>query len=251
MKQPVETDNGVSDSPEGDLLSWKEGRPADTEGRSKKLWLLPNGLCLVEIIPSLRSFTYARDELVEDTGPLRLDFYERAAAKLAGAGIRTAFSRRVSATCYVAEYHPAPPFEVIVKNRAVGSTLVKYPGLFQENQPLPRPVVKFDYRVDPEDQPIGEDYLRALDLPVEELRRQALAVNTVLGDWLHPVELWDFCLIFGFTDDREPVLISEVSQDCMRLRHPDGSPLDKDLFRSGASQATITSQWRRLFDGLD
>ncbi|MEU9489523.1 phosphoribosylaminoimidazolesuccinocarboxamide synthase [Streptomyces decoyicus] len=251
MERPVTAAKVTGESPDGELLSWRQERTPDIEGRSKRLWLLPDGKCLVEIIPSLRSFTYDRDELVTDTGPLRLDFYERAAAQLTGHGIRTAFSRRVSATCYLAEYHPAPPFEVVVKNRAVGSTLVKYPGLFQENQPLPAPVVKFDYRVDPEDQPIGEDYLRALDLPVAELRRLALAVNTTLQQWLQPVELWDFCLIFGLTGEGDPVLISEVSQDCMRLRHPDGSPLDKDLFRKGAPHTEITTAWRRLFDELD
>ncbi len=234
-----------------EILALRNSRRPDIEGRSKKLWLLPRGRCLVEIIPTLRSFTYKRDEIVTDTGPLRLDFYERAAARMAKDGLRTAFSRRLSPTCYLADYHPGPPFEVIVKNRAVGSTLVKYPGLFEENQVLPTPVVKFDYRTDPEDQPIGEGYLRALNLPVEELSRLALAVNDSLISWLNPIEVWDFCLIFGIREDGEPVIISEISQDCMRLRHPDGSSLDKDLFRRGADHSEITSAWKKLLDELD
>ncbi|MEV5238661.1 phosphoribosylaminoimidazolesuccinocarboxamide synthase [Streptomyces cinnamoneus] len=240
----------VVDLPDETLQSLRESRTPDIEGRSKRLWLLPAGLVMVELIPSLRSFTFDRDELFEDTGPLRLDFYERAAPQLEKAGIRTAFVRRLSPTAYLAEYHEAPPFEVIVKNRAIGSTLVKYPGLFEENAPLPRPVVKFDYRVDPEDQPIGEDYLRALDVPVEAYRDRALAVNASLISWLAPVEVWDFCLIFGQDASGEPVLISEVSPDCMRLRHPDGTPLDKDLFRRGASESDIVTQWKRLLDGI-
>lgn len=237
---------GVDD----DVLSIRTARPPDLTGRSKNLWLLPGGQCLVEIIPSLRSFTYRRDEMIPETGPLRLDFYERAAERLRRQGINTAFRRRLSPVCYLADFRPGPPFEVIVKNRAVGSTLVKYPGLFEKEQPLPRPVVKFDYRTDPEDQPIGEDYLRALDVPVDNLRSLALAVNDVLIDWLKPVEVWDFCLIFGFTPDQQPVLISEVSQDCMRLRNPDGSSLDKDLFRRGASHEEISSAWKRLLDAV-
>lgn len=240
----------VTGPTDDELAALREDREPDIVGRSKKLWLLPGDRCLIEIIPSLRSFTYNRDELVPETGSLRLDFYERAAARLARDGIRTAFLRRVSPTCYLAAYHPAPPFEVVVKNRAVGSTLVKYPGLFEKDQRLPAPVVKFDYRTDPEDQPIAEDYLRALDLPVERLRQLALAVNDTLASWLHPVEVWDFCLIFGFTADRTPVLISEVSQDCMRLRQADGTSLDKDLFRRGAGHAEISTAWRKLLDGL-
>ncbi|GAA3229170.1 phosphoribosylaminoimidazolesuccinocarboxamide synthase [Nonomuraea helvata] len=232
------------------ILGIRHERAPDIEGRSKKLWLLDGGLCLVELVPTLRSFTYARDEVVTETGPLRLDFYERAAARLGRNGVRTAFVRRLAPTSYLAEYHPAPPFEVVVKNRAVGSTLRKYPGLFEAEQVLPAPVVKFDYRTDPEDQPIAESYLRALKLPVDELSRLALVVNDTLTAWLSPVELWDFCLIFGLTPEGEPVLISEVSQDCMRLRHPDGSALDKDLFRGGATHTEITTAWRKLFDEL-
>jgi phosphoribosylaminoimidazole-succinocarboxamide synthase len=232
---------------DSDLQILMRDRDPDITGRSKKLWRLPDGLCAVELIPSLRSFTYDRDEVVRDTGPLRVDFYERAASRLSRAGVRTAFVKRLTPTAYVAEYHEAPPFEVIVKNRAVGSTLVKYPGLFEPNAPLPRPVVKFDYRVDPEDQPIGEDYLRALGLPVEVMRERALAVNEVLRDWLAPVEVVDFCVIFGL-EGQEPVLISEVSQDCIRMRHPDGSSLDKDLFRRGAPGEQIVAAWRRVLD---
>ncbi|WP_318205011.1 phosphoribosylaminoimidazolesuccinocarboxamide synthase [Streptomyces sp. SCL15-4] len=232
------------------LTRLAQTRPPDITGRSKQLWLLPDDLCLVRLVPSLRSFTYARDEMVDETGPLRLDFYERAAARLTEAGVRCAFRGRVSATMYLAEYRPAPPFEVIVKNVATGSTTRKYPGLFPDGQPLPRPVVKFDYRVDPEDQPIGEDYLRALGLPVGAMRDQALVVNDVLRDWLAPLEVWDFCLIFGTGADGGLWLISEVSQDCMRLRHADGSPLDKDLFRDGVPGAEIVHQWKRAFDAL-
>lgn len=224
--------------------------PPDVTGRSKKVWLLPADRCWVELIPSLRSYTHGRDELIEATGPLRLDFHAAATARLKAAGIPTALLRRTGPTSYLARYVPAPPFEVIVKNRAVGSTTVRYPGLFEPGAPLPRPVVKFDYRVDPEDQPIGEDYLRALGLPVDRLRAEALRVNDVLREWLAPVDVWDFCLIFGIAGDGSPVLISEVSPDCMRLRGPDGAALDKDLFRQGASAAEIEAAWRRLVDGL-
>ncbi|MHC3474995.1 phosphoribosylaminoimidazolesuccinocarboxamide synthase [Streptomyces sp. 7R007] len=250
MSSPIVPGIRPEDVSDDELAVLRERREPDVQGKSKKLWLLSDGLCLIEIIPSLRSFTYERDEIVADTGPLRLDFYERAAARLAADGVRTAFTRRVSPLCYLAEYCPAAPFEVIVKNRAVGSTLVKYPGLFTPEQVLPRPVVKFDYRTDPEDQPIGEDYLRALELPVDEWTRIALEVNESLRSWLRPVEVWDFCLIFGTSPDGEVVLISEVSQDCMRLRHADGSSLDKDLFRKGAGHEEIVQAWRRLFDEL-
>nr|AVW82907.1 SAICAR synthetase [Nocardia interforma ATCC 21072] len=233
-----------------ELAAVVDEREADITGRSKRIWLVRDDLCVVKLIPSLRSFTYDRDELVDETGPLRLDFYEKAAARLSAAGVECAFRTRLGPDSYLADYRPPPPFEVIVKNVATGSTTRKYPGLFQEGEPLPRPVVKFDFRVDPEDQPIGEDYLRVLDLPVEEMRSQALIVNDVLRKWLDPLVLWDFCVIFGFSADGRISLISEVSQDCMRLRHPDGSSLDKDLFRTGASTDELIAGWKRAFDEL-
>ncbi|MEV6716641.1 phosphoribosylaminoimidazolesuccinocarboxamide synthase [Lentzea sp. NPDC051208] len=232
------------------LAAVVDEREADITGRSKRIWLVRDDLCVVKLIPSLRSFTYDRDELVDGTGPLRLDFYEKAAARLSAAGVECAFRARLAPDTYLADYRPAPPFEVIVKNVATGSTTRKYPGLFVDGEPLPRPVVKFDYRVDPEDQPIGEDYLRALDLPVDEMYSQALLVNDVLRDWLHPLVLWDFCVIFGFSPDGRISLISEMSQDCMRLRSADGRPLDKDLFRTGASADELVAQWKKAFDGL-
>jgi phosphoribosylaminoimidazole-succinocarboxamide synthase len=238
----------MSDGTSGSLAAIVDTREADITGRSKRLWKLPDGRCLVKLIPSLRSFTYDRDELVEETGPLRLDFYERAAAKLTEAGVSCAFRERIGPDMYVADYRPGPPFEVIVKNVATGSTTRKYPGLFPDGEPLPRPVVKFDYRVDPEDQPIGEDYLRALDVPVDAMRANALAVNDALRSWLDPLQLWDFCLIFGMDEAGELSVTSEVSQDCMRLRHPDGSALDKDLFRGGVSGTEIVERWKKAFD---
>ncbi|GAB2847101.1 phosphoribosylaminoimidazolesuccinocarboxamide synthase [Lentzea nigeriaca] len=233
-----------------ELAGVVEEREADITGRSKRLWLVRDDLCVVKLIPSLRSFTYDRDELVDETGPLRLDFYEKAAARLSEAAVECAFRARLGPDTYLADYRPPPPFEVIVKNVATGSTTRKYPGLFPDGEPLPRPVVKFDYRVDPEDQPIGEDYLRVLDLPVDLMREQALLVNDVLRTWLNPLQLWDFCVIFGFSAHGEISLISEISQDCMRLRSADGSPLDKDLFRNGASPEELVEQWKRAFDGL-
>ncbi|WP_189057409.1 phosphoribosylaminoimidazolesuccinocarboxamide synthase [Longimycelium tulufanense] len=225
----------------------RTGEP-DIVGRSKRLWLREGGTCLVELVPSLRSFTYRRDELVAATGKLRLDFYELAAARLADSGVRTAFRARVGDIRYLADYRPAPPFEVIVKNVATGSTIRKYPGLFEEGYRFSPPVVKFDYRVDPEDQPIGEDYLRAAGVPVAAFHEVALRCNRVLTEWLSPLDLWDFCLVVAVDTDGEPIIISEVSPDCMRLRSEDGRALDKDLFRAGADHDTIVAQWRELID---
>ena len=220
------------------------------EGRSKAIHDIDGRHCLVRLIPSLTSFTYGRHELVAGTEVLRLDFFDMAVQKLRQAGIRTAFVRRVAADMYIAEYCRGMPFEVIVKNVAGGSTLVKYPGRFPAGHRFRRPVVKFDFRVDPEDQPISEDYVREAGFDANALKNVALRVNAVLRAWLRPCDLLDFCLIFGLDAAGRYSIISEISPDAMRLRSPEGRPLDKDLFRQGAPGVEILSAWRELAEGL-
>jgi len=226
-------------------MATRTGKPS-VEGRSKKLWKNDDGTCDIELVPSLRSYTYDREEMFPETAKLRLDFYEIAAARLAEKGIRTVFSKRLGDISYRADYVPAPPFEVIVKNIATGSTVRKYPGLFPEGHRFDPPVVKFDYRTDPEDQPIGEDYLRSIGVDVEAFRHCALQCNESLRSWLAPLDLWDFCLVIGVGGDGAPVVNSEISPDCMRLRDEFGKPLDKDLFRQGADEASIVAAWTDL-----
>jgi phosphoribosylaminoimidazole-succinocarboxamide synthase len=219
-------------------------------GRSKRIFGLRDNLCVVELIPSLRSFTFDREEMVDGTDRLRLDFYEMAARQLEVAGVKTAFRMRLSATRYIASLCEPSPFETIVKNVAVGSTLRKYPGLFVEGHRFTPPVVKFDFRTEPEDQPISADYLDAVGWPSERMRRIALETNQVLQKWLSPYMLWDFCLVIGRATDGQLTIVSEISPDCMRLRDEMNRPLDKDLFRLGGSGALIRRIWTNLVSGL-
>lgn len=235
-----------------DLLSPKNvsrlvGQRPDIEGRSKKLWMVSESECVTELVPSLRSYTYDRDELVTGTAELRLDFYETVAPWIESAGVRTAFVRRLDEVRYLSKYQPGSPFEVIVKNVANGSTTKNYPGLFSEGHRFSGPVVKFDYRIDPEDQPIGESYLEELGLPVAQLKDIALRCNSVLTERLAPLEIWDFCLVIGEDGDGYSIT-SEISPDCMRLKGPDGVSWDKDLFRRGAHGAQIRKAWQQLIE---
>lgn len=220
------------------------------QGRSKTVYRVDEQRCLIRLVPSLTSFTYQRHEMVHGSDVLRLDFYERAVQKLAQAGIKTAFLERVDPTSYLAHWCSNPPFEVIVKNYAVGSTQKNYPGLFPDDHRFKHPVVKFDFRKDPEDFPLAEDYIREFGYDPTEFRRIALAVNRVLQDWLTPRRLIDFCIIFGENPAGEVVITSEISPDGMRLKNQDGASLDKDLFRQGASHETILGIWSSLVGEL-
>src|SRR5207245_541585 len=82
-----------------------------------------------------------RAAMVDGTQCLRLDFYELCARRMAAAGVATTFIRRLGPDTYLAGYVETPPFEVIVKNAAQGSTSRKYPGLFPEGHRFEPPVV--------------------------------------------------------------------------------------------------------------
>lgn len=234
-----------------ELLLAIETRKPTYQGTSKTVYDLGDGTCFVRLVPSLTSYTYDRHELVPGTERIRLDFYELAASRLKRAGVPCVFERRLDESSYLARFCPTPPFEVIVKNYAVGSTLRKYPGLFPAESKFAHPIVKFDFRTSPEDQPIAEDYVREYGLDVAKLKTLALATNDVLQGWLQPRILLDFCIIAGLDERHDYCVTSEISPDCMRLRDANGSPLDKDLFRGGATHAQITRIWSELVASLD
>jgi phosphoribosylaminoimidazole-succinocarboxamide synthase len=219
-------------------------------GKSKEIYEYKTNIVYVKLIPSLTSFTYNRDALVPETERLRLDFYEMAAAVLEEGGAPTAFLERVEQDAYLAEWCLESPFETIVKNRACGSTIRKYPSLFEEGHEFREPVVKFDFRTSPEDLPIADDYLRAYGIDCDMWKRLALKTNSLLKEWLSPRVLIDFCLVIGENARRKPVIVSEVSPDCMRLRSECGESLDKDLFRSGLAAGTIIHVWSNLVRSL-
>jgi phosphoribosylaminoimidazole-succinocarboxamide synthase len=216
------------------------------EGYSKTIYWVDQNTCLIKLKPNLRSFTFDRSENIAGIEAARLDFYEEAAHRLRQVGIPTAFKERVSETMYLADFCVEPPFEVIVKNVATGSTSRKYPGLFEEGTRFRKPIVKFDYRIEPEDQPIADDYVQEWGIDPKTLKEQALAVNRALQDWLAPRDLWDFCLVFGYGQDERLMITSEISPDCMRLKSSDGFPLDKDLFREGRGASFILKVWKDL-----
>lgn len=79
-------------------------RPPDVVGRSRRLWRIHGGLCVVQLIP------------VEEEARLRLDFHERAARWLDAADVPTAFISRLAPDTCLARYVPSPRFEVTVEN---------------------------------------------------------------------------------------------------------------------------------------
>lgn len=218
-------------------------------GKSKEIYCIDPSTCIIRLLPSLSSYTFQREELVAGTQKLRLDFFELAVARLRAREIPTAFRYRIGSDIYIADFCTEHPFETIVKNTAIGSTIRKYPRLFEEGYEFKTPVVKIDYRTDPEDQPIAEDYVREAGADPEKFKFVALQVNDALRTWLSPsLVLLDFCIVLGHRRNGELCVTSEISPDSMRVRTKDSQSMDKDLFRRGETAEQIIAAWTKLIE---
>jgi len=150
------------------------------------------------------------------------------------------------------------PLEVIVRNIAAGS-LAKRLGL-EEGLKLASTVLEFCYKRDDLGDPLVNEYhIKALDLASESELRQikeySLQINTILGAYLLPlgIELVDFKLEFGRTEDGTIILADEISPDTCRFWDTKtGEKLDKDRFRRdlGGVEDAYKEILFRLMGGL-
>lgn len=129
------------------------------------------------------------------------------------------------------------PLEVIVRNIAAGS-LSKRLGL-PEGTKLKQTVLEYCYKDDELCDPMVNEYhimaMGWVSKPVlDQIAAYALRINELLTAYLKEVniELIDFKLEFGITNDGQLVLADEISPDTCRFWDTrTGEKLDKDRFR--------------------
>ena len=146
------------------------------------------------------------------------------------------------------------PLEVIVRNVAAGS-LSKRLGL-PEGTPLKSPVLEFSYKNDALGDPmINEYHILAMELAtkeeLEQIAQMSFRINQVMVDFFKTVnvDLIDFKLEFGKTDDGTILLADEISPDTCRLWDSvTHEKLDKDRFRRdmGGVEEAYEEMMRRL-----
>jgi phosphoribosylaminoimidazole-succinocarboxamide synthase len=151
-------------------------------------------------------------------------------------GIDTHFIRMVDDRTMVVRELAMIPLEVIVRNRAAGSIVRRYP--FTEGQILDPPVIVMDYKDDSRHDPmINDDIIVALGLlnrdELATIRTMALEINRLLFAYFRErgIALVDFKIEFGKMGD-VILLGDEISMDSMRLWDMEtGESLDKDVYR--------------------
>ncbi len=207
------------------------------EGKAKILWETDSPEHMVqEFKNDATAFDGTKHEVVAGKGSFNNRISSHFYGLLRDEGIRTHFVKTLSDTEMLVERLEMLSVEVVVRNIAAGS-LVKRLGI-SEGTKFDPPIVEFYLKDDELHDPIlSEEHVRALDLAtpdqVDAMKREALAVNIILGNFLKQrgIDLVDFKLEFG-TKGGELILGDEISPDTCRFHDSKtGRIMDKDRFR--------------------
>ncbi|ARJ14340.1 phosphoribosylaminoimidazolesuccinocarboxamide synthase [Staphylococcus lugdunensis] len=163
-------------------------------------------------------------------------------------GIENHFIKQLSETEQLVKEVKIIPLEVVVRNVAAGS-ITKRLGLdkgYQFNEPL----VEFFYKNDDLNDPlITDDHVKLLNIANDEeiqtLKQMAKDINHVLIQLMDEMDLQlvDFKIEFGKTQDGKILLADEISPDTCRIWDKDsGTNFDKDVYRNETGSLIDTYQ---------
>ncbi len=208
------------------------------EGKAKKVYATtdPN-LCIVSYKDDATAFNGLKKGTIAGKGAINNRVTNHLMRLLEGKGVPTHLVEELSERETLVKKVSIIPLEVIVRNIAAGS-LSKRLGL-EEGVKLSRTVLEFCYKDDELGDPLVNNYhIFALGLATEEelgiISDYALKVDRIMAEYLKDlnIELIDFKLEFGKTEDGTIVLADEISPDTCRFWDSrTQEKLDKDRFR--------------------
>lgn len=207
------------------------------EGKAKKVFATDDpDLCVVSYKDDATAFNGKKKGTIVGKGVVNNRMSNFMFKMLEENGIHTHYVEELNDRDTVVKKVEIVPLEVIVRNRAAGSFSKKY-GV-PEGSDLASPILEFDYKSDPLDDPLVNNYhIIALGLATQEeidtIASMALKIDQLMIDFFKKcnVELVDFKLEFGRFHG-EIVLADEISPDTCRFWDLDThEKLDKDRFR--------------------
>ena len=207
------------------------------EGKAKKVFATDDpDLCIVSYKDDATAFNGKKKGTIVGKGVVNNRMSNFMFKMLEKNGVKTHFVEELNDRDAVVKKVDIVPLEVIVRNRAAGSFSKKY-GV-QEGSDLASPILEFDYKCDPLDDPLVNNYhILALGLATQEeidkISEMTLKINQLMIEFFKEcnVELVDFKLEFGRFHG-EIVLADEISPDTCRFWDLDThEKLDKDRFR--------------------
>ncbi|HZJ75382.1 MAG TPA: phosphoribosylaminoimidazolesuccinocarboxamide synthase [Clostridia bacterium] len=208
------------------------------EGKAKKVFSTSDeNLCIVSYKDDATAFNGLKKGTIIGKGAINNRVTNHLMGLIEKEGIPTHFVQELSLRDTLVKRVTIVPLEVIVRNIAAGS-LSKRLGI-PEGIKMKRTVLEFCYKDDELGDPMVNDYhILAMEYATEEeleiISDYSLKINRILSDYLKEVniELIDFKLEFGKTNDGTIVLADEISPDTCRFWDSiSGEKLDKDRFR--------------------
>lgn len=208
------------------------------EGKAKRLFATDKKDELIaEFKDDLTAFNAQKKSAEAGKGALNCLISTHLFGLLRQHGIQTHLIEKIDATHQRVKKVEIIPIEVVVRNIATGS-LSKRLGI-QDGLVLPFTLVEFCYKDDALNDPIICDQHAlimklATQNEMETLKAHARQINEILRPFFaeRRLNLVDFKVEFGRTQDGQIVLADEISPDSCRFWDMDsGEKLDKDRFR--------------------
>ncbi len=208
------------------------------EGKAKKLYTTENKRKMImEFKDDATAFDGEKKASLEKKGRLNTEISRIFFELLEAENISTHYLEKLSDNEMLVEKLDIFPLEVVVRNIVAGS-LAERTGL-AEGAELEEEVIEFFYKSDELGDPLlNSDHIRLLELAekeeLAEIKSKARKINNVLQQFLAEagIDLVDFKLEFGLTNQGEIKLADEITPDTCRLWDVStGKKLDKDRFR--------------------
>ena len=208
------------------------------EGKAKKVFATddPN-LVIVDYKDDATAFNGLKKGSIAGKGVINNVMSNHMFQLLEKQGVPTHFVEQLSERETLVKKVSIVPLEVIIRNISAGSFAKRF-GV-EEGIVFDEPTIEFSYKNDDLGDPLMNAYhavaLKAATREeIDLIASYALKINQLLTDYLKDlnIELIDFKIEFGKTDDGTIILADEISPDTCRFWDSvTGEKLDKDRFR--------------------
>ena len=225
------------------------------EGKAKKVFKTDDeNLFIVDYKDDATAFNGLKKGTIAGKGAINNRMTNSMMQLLEQHGIPTHFVKELSERETLVKHVKIVPIEVIVRNVAAGS-LAKRLGL-AEGTRLKSTVLEYCYKNDDLGDPMINDYhVYAMGLAtkeeLEKIAAYSFKINEIMTAFFQEigVDLIDFKLEYGITNDGTLVLADEISPDTCRFWDAKtGEKLDKDRFRRalGGVEEAYQEMMKRL-----
>lgn len=208
------------------------------EGKAKKVYATDHpDYVIVDYKDDATAFNGLKKGTIAGKGAVNNRMSNAMMANLEEAGVPTHFVQELDDRRTLVKKVSIVPLEVIVRNKAAGS-FSKRLGI-KEGTPLLCSTLEFSYKDDDLGDPLINSYMAkaigaATQEDIDTITKYAFMVNDYMKNFFDKlgIELIDFKLEFGKTNDGTIVLADEISPDTCRFWDKEtGDHLDKDRFR--------------------